>query len=68
MARLTPEEREELLRVSKLDLRPPPDLEKDRWVPQTPEGRLRYMQFAAQAAKFFKGTKPVRFGGEHWKL
>jgi hypothetical protein len=37
-------------------------------VEQTPEGRARYIRWATEAAKFFKGTKPVCFTGEHWKL
>ena len=30
--------------------------------------RRRYIQFATEAARFFKGRKPVRFGGGHWKI
>ncbi len=39
-----------------------------RCVPQTTEGRAAYVRWATEAAKFFKGKKPVRFEGEHWKL
>lgn len=39
-----------------------------RHVELTPEARRRYCEWAAQAAKFYKGTKPVDFSGEHWKL
>ena len=34
----------------------------------TPEARARYCRWANEAAKFFKGTKPVNFTGKHWKL
>jgi hypothetical protein len=37
-------------------------------VEPTLEARNRYCRWAAEAAKFYKGTKPVRFIGEHWKL
>jgi hypothetical protein len=37
-------------------------------VEPTPEARARYLRWATEAAKFYKGTKPVRFTGEHWKL
>ena len=40
----------------------------ERLVADTPETRLRYIQFATQAAEFYKGEKPVRFTGENWKL
>ncbi len=39
-----------------------------RLVEQTPAGRARYCRWATEAAKFFKGTKPVDFSGDHWKL
>ena len=37
-------------------------------VEATPEGRARYIRWASQASKFFKGEKPVDFSGDHWKL
>lgn len=39
-----------------------------RLVEQTTEGRARYCRWATEASNFFKGTKPVDFGGEEWKL
>ncbi len=39
-----------------------------RTVAPTIEARRRYCEWATQAAKFFKGTKPVDFSGDHWKL
>jgi hypothetical protein len=37
-------------------------------VEATPEARARYIRWASEASKFFKGEKPVDFGGAHWKL
>lgn len=45
-----------------------PDQRSPRTVEPTPEARARYCRWASAAAKFFKGTKPVRFTGKHWKL
>lgn len=32
------------------------------------EARERYCRWASAAARFYRGSKPVRFVGEHWKL
>jgi len=68
MTKLTKEEKQEL----KASIGQPhhePNLSKDeRFVADTPEARLRYIQFATQAAKFYKGDKPVDFKGNSWKL
>ncbi len=45
-----------------------PEERSPRFVEQTPEGRARYVRWATEASKFFKGTKPVDFSGDHWKL
>lgn len=37
-------------------------------VEATPEARARYIRWASEATKFYKGKKPVHFTGEHWKL
>jgi hypothetical protein len=68
MARLTESERAELLRVGSIPLGEPPSSYNERIVAPTIEARERYARFATQAAKIFKGTKPVRFEGAHWKL
>ena len=39
-----------------------------RFVMPTPEARRHYCEWATQAAKFFKGAKPIDFSGDHWKL
>jgi len=39
-----------------------------RYVEPTPAARRRYCEWATEAAKFFKGTKPIDFSGDHWKL
>ncbi|MEM7053105.1 MAG: hypothetical protein AAF446_01020 [Pseudomonadota bacterium] len=68
MTKLTESERQKL----KASVRRPhhePSLSKyERIVADTPEARLRYIQFATQAAKLCKSKKPVAFGGDHWKL
>lgn len=37
-------------------------------VAPTREARARYCRWATEAAKFYKGQKPVRFTGDRWKL
>jgi hypothetical protein len=37
-------------------------------VAPTVEARERYCRWATAAARFYKGRKPVRFVGRHWKL
>ena len=32
------------------------------------EARERYCRWVTQAACFYRGEKPVRFSGEHWRL
>ncbi|MGZ0657466.1 hypothetical protein ACWPKS_17850 [Coraliomargarita sp. W4R72] len=39
-----------------------------RYIEPSPAALRRYCEWATQATKFFKGTKPVDFGGDHWKL
>lgn len=68
MVRLTDAEREELSDFARTRHEQPPLPPEDRFVAPTPEGRLRYIRWATQASKFFKGEKPVRFGGDHWRL
>jgi hypothetical protein len=46
----------------------PPEMRSPRTVEPTPEARARYCRWVTEAAKFYKGTKPVRFEGEHWLL
>lgn len=45
-----------------------PEERSPRLVEQTPEGRARYMRWASEAAKFYKGSKPIGFKGNNWKL
>lgn len=37
-------------------------------VKPTIQAREQYCRWAAAAARFFRGDKPVRFSGSHWKL
>lgn len=71
MARLTDEEKTDLLRVlvrknqggkasgESVANQPPPPR---RLTP------LEYIEFATWASQFDRSVKPVAFGGEHWKL
>jgi len=39
-----------------------------RLVEPTTEARERYARWASEVSIFFKGTKPVNFSGDNWKL
>lgn len=68
MARLTDQDREALLGGLRQSTAEPPLSPEERFVAPTVEARARYIRFATQASRFFKGEKPVRFTGDHWKL
>lgn len=68
MAKLTDSERAEWLRVGSAPVEEPPLSYDERIVAPTTEARERYARFATEASKLYKGTKPVRFEGTHWKL
>ena len=68
MAKLTESERAEWLRVASVPVDEPALSYNERIVAPTTEARERYARFATEAAKLYKGTKPVRFEGTHWKL
>lgn len=60
MARLTETEKRQLTEAAKRRVEKPP--------PPRPMSPRAYVEFATWAAKFSRGTKPVRFTGENWKL
>lgn len=68
MARLTESEREDLKRLAEGPREVQPLTAEERFVAPTPEARMRYIRFATQAARFYKGDKPVRFRGNDWRL
>lgn len=68
MARLTEADREHFRRLAAAGWRQSAQERSPSRVAPTLEARNRYCRWASEAAKFFKGTKPVRFCGEHWKL
>lgn len=68
MTRLTDQERRELIAAARQPFDNPPLRPDERFVAPTPEARLRYIRFATQAARFYRGDKPVGFRGDHWKL
>jgi hypothetical protein len=61
MARLTDREQLQLIEATRKN-RPAP---APRPRPMTPK---EYMEFAAFAARFARGAKPVRFIGDKWRL
>lgn len=68
MTKLSAEERSELLEAASRLVESPPLHTNERFVAATPEARQRYARFAAQAMRFYRGDKPVRLTGDHWKL
>ncbi|GAB4174190.1 MAG: hypothetical protein Kow0020_09610 [Wenzhouxiangellaceae bacterium] len=68
MSRLSEQERAELIAAARKPLNGPPLRPDERFVAPTPEARHRYIVFATQAARFYRGDKPVRFIGDRWKL
>jgi len=68
MARLTATDKEQVLRLGRSGWRQSAAERSPHRVEQTIAGRERYCRWAAAASRFFKGCKPVRFGGSNWKL
>jgi len=66
MARLKDTDRRTLLKPK--PWAEPIAMRSPRVVQPTAEARGRYCRWATEAAKFYKGVKPVRFAGDHWKL
>jgi hypothetical protein len=68
MNRLTPDDRAAFRELTERSWVQSPEERSPRVVEDTPEARERYCRWATDAARFFKGQKPVRFTGSHWKL
>jgi len=68
MARLTEADKAAFRELTQRGWVPEPEERSPRIVKPTTEARTRYCRWATDAARFFKGTKPVDFGGDHWKL
>ncbi|MCS3904399.1 hypothetical protein J2T55_002435 [Methylohalomonas lacus] len=68
MARLTNDERRALRELAAQQHDEPPLTDDERFVAPTAEARARYIRFATEASRFYRGDKPVRFVGNHWKL
>jgi len=61
MARLSDTEKRQLVAATKRrPAKSPP--------PPRPMSPREYMEFATFAARFARGSKPVRLGGDEWKL
>jgi hypothetical protein len=68
MARLSETDRDHFRRFTERGWRQSPEESSPARVAPTLEARHRYCVWAAEAARFYKGTKPVRFVGTQWKL
>ncbi len=68
MARLTPTDRKALEALREKGWRQSTRERSPRLLAPTVEARRAYCRWVTEAARFFKGTKPVRFGGSNWKL
>lgn len=68
MTRLSDEERQMLRNLSRDSAAQPELRPEERFVAPTPEARVRYIEFASRASKFYKGERPIGFKGDHWKL
>ena len=68
MAHLTEADKTAFRDLTRRGWLPAPEERSPRIVEATTEARARYCRWATEAAIFFKGSKPVDFSGEHWKL
>jgi len=68
MTRLTDVDREAFARLTESGWIEAPALRSPTIVAPTTAARELYCHWATQASRFYQGKKPVRFGGEHWKL
>jgi hypothetical protein len=68
MARLSETDRDQFKALTRSKWRQSPEEVSPAQVAPTLEARHRYCLWAAEAARFYKGTKPVRFVGTQWKL
>ncbi len=68
MAKLTPDDRAAFRRLTAAGWVQSPLERSPQMLEPTAEARYLYCLWATAAAKFFRGEKPVRFGGAHWKL
>jgi len=68
MTRLTETDREHFRKLTEEGWQQSREEQSPSRVAPTLEARNRYCRWATEAAKFYKGKKPVRFGGDYWKL
>ncbi len=68
MARLTKTEREAFRKLAEEPIRSPALPTIDQFVQPTPESRLNYIRFNTAAAALFRGTRPIGFRGDDWRL
>ncbi|MCH2155650.1 MAG: hypothetical protein MK080_06575 [Opitutales bacterium] len=68
MAKLSEEEKKAFIELSERGYVQSTEEKRPLTFENTPEGRARYVRWATEMAKFYKGEKPVRFVGNEWKL
>lgn len=68
MTKLTEADRAAFRRLSETGWVETPAQLSPTIVDGTAAARERYCRWATQAAHFYRGQKPVRFSGKHWKL
>jgi hypothetical protein len=68
MARLTESDKAQLRELTRRGWRQPAAGCDPAQAEPTLAARERYCRWAAHAAHFFKGVKPVRFDGSNWRL
>jgi hypothetical protein len=68
MAKLTANDREQLLAFTQRGWRQTVAERSSARLAQTPEARMIYCRWATSVAAFAKAAKPVRFCGDQWKL
>lgn len=68
MTRLTEYERQAILKLADEPLDQPALESAEQFVKPTPEARLDYIRFATAAAALCRGTRPIGFHGDDWRL
>lgn len=68
MTRLTETEREAIRQLADEPISQPALPATEQFVQPTPEGRLDYIRFNTAAAALFRGTRPIGFHGNDWRL
>ncbi len=68
MTRLTASERRAFTKLATEPLVQPALETTEQFVEPTPEARLDYIRFATAAAVLYRGSRPIGFHGDDWRL